>query len=438
MTVSRSTWRIGGQAGSLFAARLVAAVFGIGVHLLLARLLGPEQLGLFFLATSLATVGAVIAAGGYPSIVLKTLAAGHSSAQRGEALAGVGSRDALLAAGIIVGLMLAGATLMPNGSVIVVAALALPLVAWGRLISAFSVARGDPFVANLPELLVRPILMAAGLGVLVAAGARIDASDAAWLFVASAAAALGVLTVCMARRGTLPQISASVSRRYRSRLRRMSFPLAPVSVLSAFFGDAAIITAGMFLSSAELGVFAVALKISLLIGFAVQALHQIELPRIAAAYARSSAAEARTIVVHLNRITVLATAIGATATAGLAPYLLAWFGAAFVAGSSALAILAVVQVARAYCGPAVQVLTLLSAQRTSSVLSLAAGLVLLAGCAALAPGQGALGAAVATGTAMLAWFGSASYFAARYGLSTAGIATSQASAAPWRMLTIGD
>ncbi len=428
----KSIWHLGSRAGSLFSARMAAALLGIGVQLLLARLLGPEQLGQFFLATSLATVGAVVAAGGFPNIVLKIVAMSRNGERRGEALARVALIDSA-AAGFVIAVLMASAALLLSGhAALLAAAIAVPVIAFGRLLSAYAMARRHPMIANLPELLTRPVVLASGLVLLLLAGVRIDATDAVWLFTVGAALTLILLTVGMVRAGILPRVEPRVDRRIRRRLRMTALPLVSVSVLSAFFGDLAIIVSSLFLSPAALGVFALSLKIALLVGFAIQALYQIELPRIAAAHGRALSDEVRRIVGRLNRTAMLATGSAALVLAPLAPQVLALFGEAFVAGAPVLAILVVVQVARACCGPSIQALTLLSAQRTSSLLSLASGLVLLAGCAALAASFGPTGAAIATGVAMLTWYGLAAHFAARYGLATFGLGISRNEIVPWR------
>lgn len=437
MIESRAAGLLRNPAGLIVAARLAAALLGIGVQLMLARLLGPEQLGIFFLVTSVATVGAVIAAGGYPNIVLKIVAGGRNGERRGRVLAAVARRDSALAALALCALIAGVAWLVAGGWAVVAAVVALPAMAVGRLLSAYAMANRKPLIANLPDLLTRPVVMATGLALLVLAGAGIDAAAATWLFAAGAVMMLVLLSLAMAASGTFPRAERTVDSRLRHSLRRRALPLAPVSVLAAFFGDLAIVVSGLFLAPAELGIFALALKIALLVGFAVQALYQVEMPKIAAAHGRSLVSEAQSAIHRLNAMAVLATGAGALVVAPLAPVILCWFGDEFVAGAGVLALLVCVQVGRAYLGPSIQALTLVSAQRVSGVLSLLTGLALFVGCAGLAPFFGPMGAAIATGIAMLTWYGVAAWLAGRRGLPTAGVGRWRGESAPWRTALTG-
>ena len=430
--MAHSLWhrRRNSQAAALFSARLAAAAIAIGVQLLLAQALGAEQLGLYLTATSLVSIAAVVAGGGYPNIVLKVVTGRPGVVRRLNGFARVAVVDCCVGALCMAALLAGGTRLIEGASAIEVAVVALPLLAFGRLLNAFAVAHGRPLAANLPDMLGKPMLMGGGLLVLILAGVPIDARTAAWLFVAGALLPTGFLAAVMVRAGIFSRIGAKVDRRFRKQLRRTALPLTAVSVFSAFSTEVVIVASSLFLTPAQVGIFGVSLKIAALIGFSIQAIHQVELPAIAAAYRQGLTETVKSVVIRTNRAAVLATAVGAGVIAIFAPAILALFGDGFVAGTRVLMILLAFQVVRAWLGPSVQALTLVSAQRTSSILTLVTVVAVFLGCAILIPLYGDIGAAIAASGTMLIWFGSAACFAARYGLATTGLGI--LNRAPWR------
>lgn len=414
-------WDFGGPTGILVVARLAGSVIMIGVQLALAQLAGAEQLGMFFLAASLSTIAAVIAAGGYPNIVIKIVSRDRIGGPRSAALSRIAAIDIGVAALCIGGLVVVGSTLATHGTAVLFAAAAIPILAWGRLLSAFAIAHKRPLLGNLPDLLGRPLIMGIGFAAFWLAGFSIDAVVAASLFVVSVAVPVGLLTLTMIRSGTFPSLAKPADFRLRRLLRAIAFPLVAVSALSTLIGDVAIVASGLFLSAAELGIFALALKIALLIGFSIQIIHQISSPKIALEHRLGRAKGVRAEVNRTNRCAIAATLLATLLISSFAPPILSWLGEGFSGGVIVLMVLIAGQLARAYLGPSMQALVLVSANQTSSMLSIAAALILVAGIALLAPRYGELGAAVAMSATMLVWFGSAAVVAARNGLNTAGL-----------------
>lgn len=412
-------WAFGGPASIVFAARLAGAAVMIGVQLALAYLAGADQLGLFFFATSAATVAAVFAAGGYPNIVVKIVTGGRVARGRAAALARCAIADIAVASVCIFGLIAVASAVATHAAPVLVAAAAIPIMAWGRLLNAFAVAHNRPVLANLPNLLGRPLIIGSGLAILELADVPIDAVAAAWLFVAGVAVPIAFLTVVMIRAGLLS--TAPVDRRLRRLFRATAFPLVGVSALTALIGDMAVITSGLFLAPAALGVFALALKVALLIGFLIQTIHQIGMPKIAAAHSLGRTEGFRLQVVRTNRSAFVFAFAAALILAAMVPAMQSWLGEEFFGGPAVLAVLIAAQLARAYFGPSVPALVLVSANRFSSMLSLLTTFVLIAAMALLAPRYGGLGAALALSSAMLAWSAAAAVVAARRGLNTTGL-----------------
>jgi O-antigen/teichoic acid export membrane protein len=230
--------------------------------------------------------------------------------------------------------------------------------------------------------------------------------------VALLAAAMGYLRL-------LPRAAADI--RLRRRFRAMALPLIAVSALTALIGDVAVVTGGLFLWAAQLGVFALASKIALLVGFVIQTVHQVGMPKIAAAHNHRSPEAIRADVIHINRSALAFACIAAIGIGIGTPLMQSWLGAEFAGAGVVLAVLIVVQLMRAYFGCAVPALVLVSANRVSAILSLATLAILLGAMAMLAPIYGELGAALALSVAMLFWSAAAAVIAGQRGVNTIGL-----------------
>ena len=72
--MSRLLSAISENPGALTVFRYLGAGFGFLTTIVLAKLLGAQDLGLFYVATSLATILGVVAAQGYPQVAARLLA----------------------------------------------------------------------------------------------------------------------------------------------------------------------------------------------------------------------------------------------------------------------------------------------------------------------------------------------------------------------------
>ncbi|MDA2913816.1 oligosaccharide flippase family protein, partial [Acidobacteriia bacterium AH_259_A11_L15] len=101
---------LGGASVSFFL-RLVARVLSLGFNILLARLLGAEGAGVYYLALTVTTLGGVVGRLGVPNALLRFSAA-HAAGEDWEGVAGLyrqGMRVATLASLLVTGLLLLGA-----------------------------------------------------------------------------------------------------------------------------------------------------------------------------------------------------------------------------------------------------------------------------------------------------------------------------------------
>lgn len=182
----------------------------------------------------------------------------------------------------------------------------------------------------------------------------------------------------------------------KKRLFIVSGPLLFVTFASQMSGQASLLLLGVFSSNADVGIFTVALKISLLMGLILTAINVIAGTTISELY---SAKRKKELDVIISKISALGAAWGMPAFVILAVFSHFWlglFGSEFTAGTSALIILAAGQLINVSVGSTGYIMAMTGHERamagsvaTSLLVNIGLGIILI-------PIYGVVGAAMAT------------------------------------------
>lgn len=416
--------RIAGKAlGDLFkrstlllGSRLSGAAIGFISQLALARLLGAESLGMYYLAISLGGVLAILAGLGYPSITVRfiseyrvngewhALRAFLTSAYRTAAIAGA----ALIVVTGVVIFVWPTAT-FEQRLCLVLGALTAPAFTFIRLNGAIANAYRRYFLSFLPDLLVRPAVMLAIIGILIAVGVTITVPQ---LLALNLAIILVIsipvfFTVRQTTSSDLDQTSdvttEDAAAPTGSKWRGHGLPMVVVALFTALFADVAILTVGIALPPDQTATFGVCIKIALLLGFAIQSVHQLIMPDASETYAKGDKAAVRNIIMRGNALSLIAC-IGATAGIVLfGRFALSVFGPQFEQGYVCLIILALSQVYRAGAGPVSQMLNLAGEERRAVPVFATCLVLLVVAGTGLTPFFGLTGAAIAVFLVTALW-----------------------------------
>jgi O-antigen/teichoic acid export membrane protein len=426
---SAALWaRIGGFVSTsswLTGARIAGALAGFAAQVVLARALQADALGLFYSVTSAAAILGIIAAQGYPAIAPRFMARYREQGRSAWIAAFIARarRDTTLYVAIATGFLLGLAWLWPDFSrearwALVAAALSIPAGASIRVNGALAIVIRRFALAYLPDTCIRPFLLLAGVLALLGFGVTLTAPNVTWLLT-------GIVTVLalaqfLRVRQEIPIAAAPPAAQRLVRIwQREAKPLIVVALFTNFFGDVDILFVTPLLSSAETAVLGLCLKLSLLVGFAVQVAHQVVVPDLAEAHAGKDDGATRDALRKALGFP-LAMTLGALAVVIVSgEQVLAIFGPDFTHAKLPLAILMACQVARALFGPSVSLLTVIGAQRQNAALALGSLAVLAGANLALAPLYGVLGASIAVAVATLTWLIASAIVLARYdGLRT--------------------
>jgi O-antigen/teichoic acid export membrane protein len=389
-------------------ARLAGAGAGFLTQIILARVLGPTKLGIFYAATSFAVVGGIFLARGYPGVTQRFVTR-YVERRRPTLLSAFVWQmqlETLLTALPIVVLLVVAMALWPASldTHVTFAASVLSMMAMAsfNIYAAFALANRRFSVALLPETLVRPVLFLIGVCLLAFTGAFISAGEIAVLY-AGLSGLLALVQYWLISSCLPPRTGVQRSRRLGHRWRREARPLVLVALFTTLFADLATFAATPFLSLDGLAAFGVCVKITMLVGFAVQVAQQVALPDLAAAHERQDSVAMRQA---LLRAAVFPTGVTLAATVlalGWGDLLLGLFGPEFVSAKWVLALMTWAQFLRAAAGPSVHMLTLTGSQRLNAMICLACCAGLFAADALLIPVFGLAGAGLAAVATYAAW-----------------------------------
>lgn len=401
-------------ASRLTLARLVGAAAGFLSQVLLARILSAEDLGVFFAATSLAALAGLAVTQGYPGVIqrfvtryrergrARLLSAFVWQVQTETTFLTIALTLAMVAVGLLWPRLSADRTLAIIGIALCTAA-ASSLTVYAALASAER--RFD--LALLPETLVRPVIFLPLILVSVSLGIGLTAGTAIALYASLTAVLAWVQYTRIA-----PAIPAAekvgdlrLARRWRGEARLFALAI----LFATSFADLAILLSSPFLGPARLALFGVALKTSLLVGFAVQVSHQLALPDLAQAHEQSDSPGIDRALWQATAFPSIVTG-GALISAGVGgEWFLAMFGQEYTAAKWPLFILLLSQFLRAVAGPGQSLLMLKGAQITNAAICVICTVALAVSNAALVPLWGIYGASIAVLITVALWFGASGY-----------------------------
>lgn len=386
------------RSGLVTGTRLFGAGLTFATQILLARLLGPEALGIYFIAISAAAIASIVGCLGFPGTTARFVARYHTRNRLGlkSSFARVSQRDVFLASSLIA-LAIAAVSLVVFerrlGVALALSATAIPALSILRLNGALAIAGRRPWVAYLPDMVGRPLVLMLMLAVAYWAGLSLGLVEVLLMSVLAALALAAAQMWPVGRIYGEARQSARPSGRLRRLWRSTSFPLLPVALLVGLFADTNLLLLSTVMEPADIAIYGVALKLAFLAGYGIQATQQLMLPDMAEAVARADASDLRRALTRTLATSGFVALLALLTLAAAGPYVLALFGPHYEAGYGAMLVLVAAQMFRIPEGIAVQFLTV-SGHAFRVLVNLGiATLVLAASSVTLVPLWGPIGAA---------------------------------------------
>ncbi|MDN3646950.1 polysaccharide biosynthesis C-terminal domain-containing protein [Pontixanthobacter aestiaquae] len=413
------------QAASVAGIRVAGTGLSILVSIVIAQFFGAESLGVYGYCVALMAIAAVPISNGQSTLLLRTVAHDGALSGTSKAMAAMGARAAVIfaaTAGFLAWVAIGFAStdiaqLLKPFAYLTVGFLALALLC--DQISAMRMAaiRGidRPALAQLPETLIRPLMLLAGLVFVWARyGSADPVTDLPAIFAALAVAAF--VSACIGQ-----FILGAITAREKPTQLVAPDRKAWVWSAAALAGSAGLVQLngyidllllGSFTSAADVGYYRAALQIAMLANFGYIALNMLAGQRFARIRAENDIAGMAKTATTLSRLALLTAIPLPLAIWMFGEPLLVWlFGDGFTASVLPALIISLGLCFSASIGMAHSMLVMSHQEKLALLLTGIALAINVALCLLLIPSFGLIGAALANAAAAICWNGLLWYFA---------------------------
>ena len=394
-----------------FAVNSAFLALSFAVAVVLARALGADGYGVYAFAWSLASLAALPATAGLPMLVLRETARGTAAGEHGTvrgawrwaARAALVLSAAVVVVGAAVLLAVDRAPLGSQAATIAWALALVPLLAFAALRGAALRGLQRLVAGQLPESVVRPGVLLALIAGAGAVEVTLTPARAMALHVAAASVAFAAGAWLLAR-NTPPALRAAVPVMQGRSWLRATGPLAMVAGMQLVMQHTDIVMLGVFVPTAEVGVYRVGSQLAVLAAFGLAAVNMVVGPRFAALHAQDDRAAMQKLATSSARFVFALAAIVTLALAIAGPPLLEIvFGASFGAAYLPLLILLAGQCVNASTGSVGYLLNMTGHEGDAAKGMAVAAVANVVLNLLLIPRWGMHGAAVATAVSVVAW-----------------------------------
>lgn len=404
--------QIAWEGGWSFVIRAINTGLSFVATVLLARLLGAENYGVFSFALALVTLLIIPAQFGLPTLIVRETASGMAL-DHPELVKGVWRWSGWLVGGLSLAIALfAGPVLYMwrtgessiQGLTLAWALALIPLISLGNLRGAALRGLKKIVAGQLPEYVIRPGLFTLLLiGAIILTSHELSAPLAMVFRVLSSLIAF-VIGAWMLKRNT-PSIVSQARPTYMGRIWFVSsLMFALIASFHVIYNQVSTLILGLFESPDQVGIYRVAVQVAMLASFGLQAVNIVVAPRFADLHAQGKIIRLQHLVTSTARI-ILVFNLVLTAIFILIgrPFFILVFGPDFAASYFPLVILLVGQMVNSATGSVGLLLNMTGHEReTARGMAVAAAINVTVNLL-LIPMWGIQGAAIATSISMVAW-----------------------------------
>jgi len=389
-----------------FAMRFVGAGLAFALNVVIGRVLGAEGAGLYFLALSVVTIGAVVTKLGLDNTLLRFIASGAGTGDWNKVL-GVFRMGMRLAAGTSVAAAVAVFALAPWMAEHVFAEPALAptlrvmsagLFAFAMMTLLAECLKGLKRIRN--SMLVSGVLYPGiALVVIWPLAGSFGAPGAAMAYVLGTGAAAAIGWAMW--RANVAGVAAPAPAFERATLWQSCRPLWAMSIINrGILPWAPLFLLGIWGTADEAGIFGAATRVAMLVTFFLVAVNTVIAPKFAELHSKGEIEMLGRLARRFALLITLAASPLFVVLIFAGDWVMGLFGPDFARGGKALAILAVGQAVNTMTGSVGYLLMMTGHERdirNGSILAM----VLMTGCAGLLiPDHGIIGAAIASAVAV--------------------------------------
>lgn len=389
-----------------FPLRALGAGIAFSFNIVLGRLFGAEDAGLYFLALTIATICYTLGNLGLEGVLLRHAASNSSPDRKGEiqTIAAIGMRVSLIFALILTVLLVIAApwiaeVILKNPDLTrPLQWMALTIVPQTQLRLYAQLLRGFKKIALSQTLrnIDVPLMTIIFIAIL---GVSFGVTGAVWAF-ALASTLTFIFAIIIWKRVLKPesQVTHTITTR---ELIRSGFPLLQTNLMNLMLNPATIMLLGALADATAVAIFAIAFRTAMLTRFSLMAVNAIAAPKFAALH---SSKEDKALASTSRRSTFLIT-FAATPMLVIFMVFPEWvmslFGEEFVAGAQVLMILSAGQFFAVICGSVGYLLMMSGNEKLLRNNTLISGITCLILNLLLIPDYGVIGAAVAVSSSII-------------------------------------
>jgi len=346
-------------AGISLALRVLGAGLGFGFNVVLARMVGAEGTGIYFIGLSVVSVVSIFGRLGLDSVALRRIAIHHDASGNPAGIATrvvkLGMLASLIASILVFGLapLLADFVFSKPELSWPLRWMALSIVPLTLMTLYAEMLKGLKriFYSQLVQVVLTPAI---SVLCLLASGQH-EVMAAIWSYLAaSIGAALAAFVIWQI---LVPRAAERVVVSTQNLLDE-SMPLMWVNALIAVNAWTDTFVLGLFRPAAEVGVYSVAARTAMLTGFVLIAVNNVIGPKFAALHGRGDTNGLARLAVQSARLTLLAAAPILLAFALMPTQILGMFGKDFQGGELILLILVLGQLMNVASGSVGQLLVM--------------------------------------------------------------------------------
>lgn len=388
-----------------FVMKATGAGLSFAFNIVLARLLGADGAGVYYLALTVTTVAGVLARLGLDNASMRFVAANASS---GDWRKVKGVYRGTMRLSVVAGVILAVAVFL-LADVIAGAVFDEPALAGPLRLMSVGIPAHCLLVLHTSVLKgvkrIRSAMLLKGFGVpllsipllaLLAGPLGVTGAVAAWVTAAYVVALGGWL---LWRKAT-PDLESVTPDFSRSRLLSTSMPLLLVASMQLVMNWTDTVMLGIWTASDDVGIYNAAMKTAMLMTFALMAVNSIAAPKFSEMYAAGEIAELGDLARDLAKLLSAGILPLALVFLLLPTTVLTIFGPEFAVGGTALVILTVGQFVNVATGSVGYLLMMTGNEKDMRNITAGVAVLNVVLNLVLVPRFGIEGAAVATGTSL--------------------------------------
>ncbi len=389
--------------------KLLAGGLGFINNILLARLISPEEFGLYSIAISIINLCATIALMGLPAYVTREVAvlAETEKWSQLKSLLRFAHLLVFLASALLISVLLLILSfnlidIFFPWEVVFFGLVIYPIFAFNQLRAAILRGLHRVVLADIPELLLRPFLFFLILSLAWYVNIAIDVVN-----ILSTQLLLVVIGLILGSFWLMKyqplNLKSANSEPIKLKLIVITMPFFAITLINTLEGQISLYLLGYLSGVKQAGLFQAANQVATLVSIGLVAVNLPLQSKLAVAWAKNQKNECQRLITETARAGVFISLIGVIAMLFFAKPILGLYGSEYVEASNALRILALGQIINAVAGSCATLLLMAGYQKIV-IFSVAVAFLLNLSFSYLAiPQYGLIGGAFAATLAMLTW-----------------------------------